>query len=183
MESVEKLRGYIEKTKSCISPMCRRNILIISDEIEQEHKDELLLYRNAGYKDGYNEGFASADDWCADNADELREHGWVRLPKDVDGEYIHVGDVMERGKTRGRVIALMLSNYPNKWGGGLHWAIQLEGEQAPTALDNLFHHYHVPTVEDMLAEFAAKLIERSELTNGAAQTIAEYAPKLQLRKD
>ena len=37
-----------------------------------------------------------------------------------------------------------------------------------------------PTVEDVLTEFAAKLIERGELTNGAAQTIAEYAKRLTL---
>ncbi|MEE1210291.1 MAG: hypothetical protein U0K60_09665, partial [Parafannyhessea umbonata] len=31
----------------------------------------------------------------------------VLLPVDADGEIIHVGDMMERGKTCGRVIALM----------------------------------------------------------------------------
>lgn len=44
-------------------------------------------------------------------------------------------------------------------------------------------HYHAPTVEDVLTEFAAKLIERGELTNGGAQTIAEYAAKLMLKED
>lgn len=37
-----------------------------------------------------------------------------------------------------------------------------------------------PTVEDLLTEFTARLIERGELTNGAEQTIAEYATKLRL---
>ncbi len=48
-----------------------------------------------------------------------------------------------------------------------------------------WHHLHrrpTPTVEDVLTEFAAKLIERGELTNGGAQTIAEYAKRLQLRE-
>ena len=40
-----------------------------------------------------------------------------------------------------------------------------------------------PTVEDVLTDFAAKLIERSNLTNGAAQTIAEYAKRLKLAGD
>ena len=104
----------------------------------------------------------------------------VLLPVDADGEIIHVGDMMERGEARGRVIALMLSKYPKKWGGGLHWGVQLEGEHAPTALDLTFHHYHAPTVEDVLTEMVAKVIERGELTNGAAQTIAEYAKRLTL---
>lgn len=43
-----------------------------------------------------------------------------------------------------------------------------------------FLHHHVPTVEDVLTEMFAKAIERGELTNGAAQTIAEYAAKLKL---
>ena len=40
-----------------------------------------------------------------------------------------------------------------------------------------------PTVEDVLTEMVAKVIERGELTNGAAQTIAEYAGKLRLAKE
>ena len=79
---------------------------------------------------------------------------YVKLPVDADGEVIHVGDMMERGKARGHVIALMLSKYPKKWGGELHWGVQLEGEQAPTALDAFFKHYHELTVEDVLREFA-----------------------------
>lgn len=43
-----------------------------------------------------------------------------------------------------------------------------------------FLHHNVPTVEDVLTEMFAKAIERGELTNGAAQTITEYAAKLKL---
>lgn len=28
-------------------------------------------------------------------AENMAEHGWVELPKDANGEYIHIGDVME----------------------------------------------------------------------------------------
>jgi predicted Ser/Thr protein kinase len=59
----------------------------------------------------------------------------------------------------------------------------IDGENAEwTAARNKRHH-HEPTVEDVLREFAAKLIERGELTNGGAQTIAEYAAKLRLAGD
>lgn len=113
----------------------------------------------------------------------------VLLPVDADGEVIHVGDVMEHGKARGRVIALMLSNYPKKWGGGLHWGIQLEGEHAPTALDLTFHHYHAPTVEDVLREFTDAILEWSGKSGTVAEVgtwsdvAAEYAAKLRLAGD
>ncbi len=118
----------------------------------------------------------------------------VLLPVDADGETIHVGDMMERGKARGHVIALMLSEYPKKWGGGLHWGVQLEGEQAPTALDLTFRHYHEPTVEDVLREFAQEMsenigmytseaIDADEWRDADNKTIAEYASKLRLAGD
>lgn len=119
---------------------------------------------------------------------ELAENGFIRLPVDADGEIIHVGDMMERGKSRGHVIALMLSEYPKKWGEGLHWAVQLEGEQAPTALDVFFHHYHEPTVKNVLREMLAmagcKLHEDGSCEMGLTdKQIDEYAAKLRLADD
>jgi len=118
--------------------------------------------------------------------DDEPDERYIELPVDSDGEVIHIGDEMERGTKRGRVIALMLSNYPQKWGGGLHWGVQLEGEQAPTALDSLFHHYHKPTVEDVLVEFAKKMHDASfvyDHTDDTQQRIVEeYAAKLQMRE-
>lgn len=119
---------------------CGRKMAKISDEIRE--------FVRRSYADEYMDPRELLA--IADRAD--RE--MVELPKDADGEYIHIGDMMERGNTRGHVIALMLSKYPKKWGGELHWGVQLEGEQAPTALDAFFHHHHEPTVEDVLREFA-----------------------------
>ena len=109
----------------------------------------------------------------------------VLLPVDADGEIIHVGDMMERGEARGHVIALMLSEYPKKWGGGLHWSIQLEGEQAPTALDLTFHHHHAPTVEDVLREFGRGWHEQMNgpETFDIADYVERYAAKLRLAGD
>ena len=125
--------------------------------------------------------------------ERMAELGLVRLPVDADGEYIHVGDVMERGEAHGRVIALMLSNYPKKWGGGLHWGVQLEGEQAPTALDLTFRHYHEPTVEDVLRDVVT--LCHNTWKEGSAfefydvddvmesDNIADFAAKLRLAGD
>lgn len=112
------------------------------------------------------------------------------LPVDADGEIIHVGDMMEYGEARGHVIALMLSEYPKKWGGELHWGVQLEGEQAPTALDLMFHHYHAPTVDDLLFSYGQACIRISNEaeTDAAKQTMMaglreEYASELRLAYD
>lgn len=103
----------------------------------------------------------------------------VLLPVDADGVPIRVGDMMEYGKARGHVIALMLSKYPKKWGGELHWGVQLEGEQAPTALDLTFRHYHAPTVEDVMVEFAADW-ECAQDGEDKTAVLKEYAKRFKL---
>ena len=141
----------------------RTRLKAIADRIDAEHEKAMA--------DAYLSGTPTDE--------KLTELGWVRLPVDADGEVIHIGDEMEYGRARGRVIALMLSNYPKKWGGWLHWGIQLEGEHAPTALDGFFRHYHVPTVEDVLREFADEVQRCCD----TADTIAEYAAKLWLAEE
>lgn len=156
--------------------------------------DELRKWGYGFCGDTHDVVTAIADRIDAEHQKAIRElnnlaDASVLLPVDADGEIIHVGDMMERGKTCGRVIALMLSNYPKKWGGNLHWGIQLEGEQAPTALDAFFHHYHEPTVEDVLREFAhvgIRIGAKDGIKAGEIdfyadeEAIAEYAAKLRL---
>ncbi len=166
MSITDELREYFGKSKG----MFTDHVLAIADRIDAEHERAMAAAALIA-------GVPMTDE-------NMAEHGWIRLPVDADGEYIHIGDRMERGGARGRVIALMLSNYPKKWGGKLHWGIQLEGERAPTALDNLFHHYHAPTVEDVLREFAEKITD-SQIPGvhpTYEEAIAEYAQRLQLRE-
>lgn len=164
----------------------------VTDEL-REYAGEFYLFR---YKDVREKLDAIADRIDAEHQKAIRElnnlaDASVLLPVDADGEVIHVGDAMERGDAHGRVIALMLSNYPKKWGGGLHWSIQLEGEQAPTALDLTFHHHHAPTVEDVLREFADEMnqnlgmytgeaIDADEWRDADAKTVEKFAAKLRL---
>ena len=136
----------------------KSNLIAIADRIDAAHERKM-----AEVSSGW-------DYW---------ESTHVELPKDADGEYIHVGDVMERGNARGHVIALMLSEYPKKWGGGLHWGVQLEWEHAPTALDLTFHHYHEPTVEDVLREFVTEF-NRDDTELCDEEIIEQFAAKLRL---
>lgn len=54
----------------------------IADRIDAEHKAKVSYWQGASYKDGYDEGFASADDWLAQHEDAMAEHGWVRRNKE-----------------------------------------------------------------------------------------------------
>ena len=166
----------------------------ITDELRRFITDPLLGY--ASQSQHIERLTAIADRIDAEHHAAIRElnnlaDASVLLPVDADGEIIHVGDMMERGEARGHVIALMLSEYPKKWGRGLHWGVQLEGEQAPTALDAYFRHYHKPTVEDVLRDMHAKLdevtalyvgeaIDSDERDRDVARIFAEYTSKLRL---
>ena len=69
----------------------------------------------------------------------------VELPKDADGEYIHIGDVMEWCDS-GETLTVE--------GIGSDVLFYIDGENAEwTAARNKRHH-HEPTVEDVLREFA-----------------------------
>ena len=66
-------------------PRHKAELTAIADRIDAEHERQCAESWMRGH-----------DAWAAiDRSDEMAEHGWVRLPKDADGEYIHIGDVME----------------------------------------------------------------------------------------
>lgn len=103
----------------------------------------------------------------------------VLLPVDADGEYIHIGDVMESkgsdllfGEVSFEVRGMRCDEYG--------WEVydRLGDRYAPS----LLCHYHKPTVEDVLREMLDAWGELpSNATNEAI--IAEYAAKLQLKED
>ena len=180
MESIKRLREYVnEKDRWGMSHSHVQAINEIADAIEEEFKEQELAHAFAHsqvYEFASNlKGQLLDFDKMDEQQDAMAANGWVKLPVDADGEVIHVDDTMDRGNAHGRVIALMLSNYPKKWGGGLHWSIQLEGEQAPTALDLTFHHHHAFTVEDVLSEMLDAVDDDRYEQD---RIIAEYAVKL-----
>lgn len=120
----------------------------IADRIDAEHDKALNSVDDAydsGYNVGYDEGFASADDWLAQHEDAMAEHGWIRLPKDADGEPIHVGDEVEEIDCDGghRVVELRMCESG--------WWVTANGI---CRRPHKYRHYHAPTVEDVLREFA-----------------------------
>ena len=94
----------------------------------------------------------------------------VELPKDADGEYIHIGDVMEWCDS-GETLTVE--------GIGSDVLFYIDGENAEWAAARNKRHHHEPTVEDVLREFGDWYAH----TKGGCDEdgiIAEYAAKLRL---
>lgn len=135
-------------------------VTAIADRIDAEHESACA--------EAYGNGVMSVPI-------ALDESQWVKLPVDVDGVPIRVGDVMEwcdSGDTLtvegiGKDIVFYIDNEGAEW----------------TAARNKRHHK--PTVENVLREFAEKVID-SQIPNvhpTYEEAIAEYAGKLRLAGD
>jgi len=99
---------------------------------------------------------------------------------DADNVPVSIGDRMEwvRYKDDDPTIVRTVSGI----GNGVFFAWSDEQGRYAQYEAHAYRHHRAPTVEGVLTEMVAKVIERGELTNGAAQTIAEYAGKLRLAK-
>lgn len=162
----------------------------ITDELRKWVTDHY-----SGWPSKQSEGYAIADRidaehekatsefWARINAvpatdENMAEHGWVRLPVDANGEYIHIGDVMEGEKIGGgygepfEVVGYVMSN------GELE---PMDEHRNPRKRKYLRHH-HVPTVEGVLREMLCAW-EDTPTGEGVDGIIAEYAAKLRLAGD
>ena len=141
MSITDELRAWAKEHLS------RNSILAIADRIDAEHERQLeVLYR------------------------DMSDAEYVKLPKDADGEYIHVGDLMayEDNTKPMEVVALVPP------------AVFLT-EEGPRYAD-MCRHYHATTVEDVLREFVTEFNrDDSELCDG--EIIERFAAKLQLKED
>lgn len=132
---------------------------------------------------GYDAGFASADDLIAQHEDAMAEHGWVRLPVDEDGDVLHIGELVDEMLPFGGYAApapidtMELS----RGASGYRWMVKLDAENSAFISPKLLRHYHAPTVEDVLREFADAMSNTHPVDVPAR--IAEYAAKLRLAGD
>lgn len=116
---------------------------------------------------------AAADSECV----TLWGVDYTPLPVDADGVPIHVGErVQIFGNDQGTVSHMSLADdgwrVYVKYDGGLG-----TGSGEPRRIS----HYHTPTVEDVLREFADRVCNSGHQWGlDAADTIAEYAAKLRL---
>ena len=137
----------------------RRNeemLLAIADRIDEAHESACA--------EAYGDGVMSVPI-------ALDESAWVKLPVDADGEPIHIGDVMDGTCPSGKHVNGTVSAI----GDGVFWLSNVQFSLKP----DYMHHYHAPTVEDVLRDYASRILiagcidEEDEL-------VAEYAAKLRL---
>ena len=113
--------------------------------------------------------------------ESLTEQGWIRLPKDADGEPIRVGDVMEWVDIEGTVEVVCTVDAV---GVDCFFAWDAANCRYAQKDANAYRHHRPPTVEDVLAEFADKVCNSGHQWGlDAKDTIAEYATKLRLVGD
>ena len=117
----------------------------------------------------------------------IDEH-YQLLPKDADGKYIHIGDVMEN------IVCPSVHREVTGVGAECFYGWD-EGNGRYSQFDaNCYRHHHAPTVEDVLREMHAELdevtalyvgeaIDSDERDRDEARIFAEYAAKLRLAGD
>ena len=98
----------------------------------------------------------------------------IELPKDADGEYIHIGDVMDGTCPSGKHV----NGTVNAIGDGVFWLSNVQFSLKP----DYMHHHNAPTVEDVLREFAEKITDSQipDVHPTYEEAIAEYAKRLTL---
>lgn len=164
----------------------------IADRIDAEHQkaeDEWRAKNGDMWLKGYNVCHKELMEGNPVIVADLENAGWVRLPVDADGVPIRVGDVLTDDaefKSEGKVIRLMLED--ESWSVGL----ECGGWTNPSIHE--WHHYHEPTVEDVLRDMHAELdevtalyvgeaIDSDERDRDEARIFAEYAKRLTLAGD
>ena len=199
MSITDELREWAKG--SMLSSWMAEHLTAIADHIDAEHEEalreaytkgcedgmgvankadmraEYLRGKNDGYDEGWDAGFASADDWCAQHESEMAEHGWIRLPKDADGEPIHVGDKLIDEDDKLQKPAIVKCILYNDEG-----CVVSDIDPRGCWYDpSLLRHHHKPTVEDVLTKMLEKAVGYSDAhTTVASNAIAECAPKLRL---
>ena len=169
MSITDELRERIDAVCRVSGWDCKR-LIAIADRIDAEHE----RVRAESIIDMTDESMA--------------EHGFVRLPKDADGEVIHVGDELYdewHEQNQGEVEWLMLDHRG--------WWLMFKNNCERFYLHEFheWHHHHAPTVEDVLRDMHAKLdevtalyvgeaIDSDERDSDEARIFAEYATKLRL---
>lgn len=161
------------------TPAVDAGLTAIVDRIDAEYQkaeDEWKAKNGVAWLAGYTECHDELMEGNEAIAADLENAGWVRLPKDADGEVIHIGDMMDT-EHFGTVEVE----------GFVHHSVAFYNySEQPAYLCttpvNLCHHHHVPTVEDVLREFYVLAVRGKEAhaEDVDEAVLAEYAAKLRL---
>ena len=140
--------------------------------IDEEHEREVREEHTKGYNEGFDEGFASADDWDVDHAEELAEHGWMELPRDVDGKVIHIGDVIAHVPDSINELTLETVTRIVFVKDGY----RIETEEHSYPVPKFLRHVERPTVEGTLRDLVREVSPDAEWED---ELFTEYADRIQ----
>lgn len=117
----------------------------------------------------------------ADDIWQIVAERYVELPKDADGEYIHIEDMMEwvRYEDDDPTIVRKVSAV----GAGVFFAWSNEQGRFAQYETHAYRHYHAPTAEDVLREFALACEDAGNAGPEVERLAAEYAKRLTLAGD
>ena len=134
----------------------------IADRIDEAHK------RAIAYVDDRDQ-------------ETMAEHGWVKFPPlDADGEPWHIGDEIDNQFN----LHLTVSEISYESNGC--WMLHAKPNWRFYA--NIACHYHRPTVEDVLREFADRYLDYEGIPSAGRRGVGEalmdeYAAMLRLKED
>lgn len=135
-----ELRTWAEHQSACGAVRGSTEALMqIADRIDEAHGALVELAR----RDGYDSGFASADDWYADRDDEeLAGHGLMRLPLDESGEPWNIGDACDVAGRKNYVLfvsdtSVMVAKSKDMWNMGVSLPAGEFGHWEPTPAERI----------------------------------------------
>lgn len=189
MAITDELREYID-SHLYVGARClggwKEVALLIADRIDAEHERQTREEYQRGVNDGYDMGFASADDWLAQHEDAMAEHGWIRLPLDADGEVVRIGDVMVMASHPFGCEDKPLVVDRMELSRGMHgevWCLALDTDRSCWTQAAVLRHHHAPTVEDVLREFALACEDAGNAGPEVERIAAEFAARLRLAEE
>ena len=112
---------------------------------------------------------------CKQLGEWIEKRGLITGPLDHDGELWHKGDMS--ASPWGEIESIVFD--------GQCWQVCGHDTSAPWLPADSLLHYHAPTVEDVLREFASECLTYATCVDDheVADAIELYAAKLQLRGD
>lgn len=152
-----------------------KHMLRIADRIDAEHERGM----DDAWDNGYEADYLGIENWLIEHQQVMEHHGYIELPKDADGEYIHIGDKVTCGASVWEVTGF-------RFAGGF-WGICCTifngqgGSGTNVYPPSELHHYRASTVEEVLTEFGIDW-EHEDNCEDRAALLKEYAAKLQLKE-
>ena len=180
MSITDELRAWAKG--STLSSWTAEHLTAIADHIDAEHEKAC----DDAWDNGYEADYLGIEKWLTEHPQVMEHHGWIRLPKDADGEPVHVGDVMEwvRYEDDDPTIVRKVSAV----GADVFFAWSDEQGRYAQYEAHAYRHHHKPTVEDVLTELTDEVWNRccigmTASDSGIRELVAEYAAKLRLAEE